>query len=89
VVAMPAPAADSDDEPDDEPEQDLGVDGEICELARLLARGARKVQVEALPAKLDALTMLAEALRGQFEASRTAALLDDIARDLQRVTAEA
>lgn len=87
VVALPsreeapAPAAES--------EQDLGIQDEICTLARLAARGARRVVVDGLPAKLDALTMLAEALRGQFEASRTAALLDDIARDLQRVTAEA
>lgn len=87
VVALPsreeapAPAAES--------EQDLGIQDEICTLARIAARGARRVVVDGLPAKLDALTMLAEALRGQFEASRTAALLDDIARDLQRVTAEA
>jgi len=90
VVALPsreeaqAPAAETD-----ESERDMGIQDEICTLARLAARGARKVQVDGLPAKLDALTMLAEALRGQFEASRTAALLDDIARDLQRVTAEA
>lgn len=90
VVALPSreeapsPAAETD-----ESERDMGIQDEICTLARLAARGARKVQVEALPAKLDALTMLAEALRGQFEASRTAALLDDIAADLQRVTAEA
>lgn len=90
VVALPsreeapAPAAETD-----ESEQDLGIQDEICTLARLAARGARRVVVDGLPAKLDALTMLAEALRGQFEASRTAALLDDIARDLQRVTAEA
>lgn len=90
VVALPsreeaqAPAAETD-----ESERDMGIQDEICTLARLAARGARKVQVDGLPAKLDALTMLAEALRGHFEASRTAALLDDIARDLQRVTAEA
>lgn len=87
VVALPsreeAPA------PTAESEQDLGIQDEICTLARLAARGARRVVVDGLPAKLDALTMLAEALRGHFEASRTAALLDDIARDLQRVTAEA
>lgn len=69
--------------------EDERIQDEICTLARLAARGARRVVVDGLPAKLDALTMLAEALRGQFEASRTAALLDDIARDLQRVTAEA
>lgn len=90
VVALPsreeaqAPAAETD-----ESERDMGIQDEIFTLARLAARGARKVQVDGLPANLDALTMLAEALRGQFEASRTAALLDDIARDLQRVTAEA
>lgn len=87
VVALPsreeAPA------PTAESEQDLGIQDEICTLARLAARGARRVVVDGLPAKLDALTMLAKALRGQFEESRTAALLDDIARDLQRVTAEA
>lgn len=88
VVALPSreeappPAAETH-------EQDIGIQDEICTLARLAARGARRVVVDGLPAKLDALTMLAEALRGQFEASRTAALLDDIARDLQRVTAEA
>lgn len=86
VVALPsreeAPA------PTAESEQDLGIQDEIRTLARLAAR-ARRVVVDGLPAKLDALTMLAEALRGHFEASRTAALLDDIARDLQRVTAEA
>lgn len=72
VVALPsreeAPA------PEDERIQD-----EICTLARLAARGARRVVVDGLPAKLD----------GQFEASRAAALLEDIAADLQRVTAEA
>lgn len=68
---------------------DERIQDEICTLARLAARGARRVVVDGLPAKLDALTMLAEALRGQFEASRAAALLEDIAADLQRVTAEA
>ena len=90
VVALPsreeapAPAAETD-----ESERDMRIQDEICTLARLAARGARRVVVDGLPAKLDALTMLAEALRGQFEASRTAALLEDIAADLQRVTAEA
>lgn len=68
---------------------DERIEDEICTLVRLAARGARRAAVDGLPTKLDALTKLANALRGQFEASRTAALLDDIARDLQRVTAEA
>lgn len=75
-------AADADD-------RDPAVELEIARLMELANRGSRRVLVERVPDKVSALVMLAEALRSQFDTSRTAALLDEIVADLERVAAGA
>jgi len=75
-------AADADD-------SDPTVELEIARLMELANRGSRRVLVERVPDKVSALVMLAEALRSQFDTSRTAALLDEIVADLERVAAGA
>ena len=74
---------------DDDDDSDPTVELEIASLIELANRGSRRVLVERVPDKVNALVMLAEALRIQFDSSRTAALLDEIVADLERVAAQA
>lgn len=61
------------------------IEDEIYDLIELARLGAHRVTVERVHDKLHVLMMLAKAMRSRLETSRTAALLDEIVADLERV----
>lgn len=68
---------------DDEPINP--IEDEIFDLIELARLGAHRVTVKRVQEKVHTLLMFAKALRSQFDGSRAAALLDEIAADLERV----